>query len=278
MESSKSILPVEICAQIAQHARMSDLPALARVSKPLQVLAETRLYQHIVMRDPPSVYRISISLLARDHQRALYVKRLWVYQDHRASRSPWPEDLWDVVRKVLNALHNLESAYLYDESSTNTWLFDPARIPFQLREANLGFHWDDALMSFLEGQKDLQVLTLQMPEDDEITHRTLSRDALPKVELFDGPLFVALDLRFRPLRRLNIRVDEETVPLFSIYLAELALVNRTLRSLNVQNVPEYLVADSLRVLASSPLAESMRYLGILNLPAAEVRCHHLWSR
>lgn len=265
-------LPAEVCAQIVHCAGAGDLPALARVSKTLHTLAETRLYHDVTMREPQFVYRICIALLARGSHRTQYVKRLCLYQDSRfVPRGPMPENLWILVRDVLSKLDNLEWIYLCDDAYTNTWIFDISPIRFQLREAHLTFLWDDSFVSFLETQIQIRALTLIAPEEDETARRVLTPGSLPHLEYFDGPLFAAMDLLSCPIRRLSIRVDEENAPLFSAYIATLARTSKALRSLNVHHVPEYLVADSLHVLAASPLAASLRYLGILSLPMTEVR-------
>lgn len=271
-------LPAEVCAQIVQCALAGDLPALARVSKTMHVLAETRLYHHVSMRDPQSVYRICVALLSRGSHRTQYVKRLWLFQDTRyCARGPMPEELWILVRDVLTRLDNLESIYLYDNTYMNTWIFDSNHIRFQLRDAHLTFLWDDALVSFLEAQTQIHTLTLTAPDEDERTRRMLIPGSLPNLENYDGPLFAAVDMLSCPIKRLSLRVDEENAPLFSAYVTELARTNKALRSLNVQHVPEYLVADTLHVLAASPLAGSLRYFGILSLPVAEVRFRDLGS-
>ncbi|KAI0698104.1 hypothetical protein BC835DRAFT_1269369 [Cytidiella melzeri] len=271
MEGPRLTLPAEVCAQVVQYAHSSDLPALGCTSKALQVLAETRLYQHVIMKDPTSIYRMSLALHARDFCRAPYVKRLWVYQDTRCSRGVWAEELWIVIRNILAKLENLEIIYIFDENCTNTWIFEPRVLSFRLKEANLGFSWDETFVSFLETQTELRALTIQVPDEDEHTRRILAPDSLQKLESFDGPLFIAADFITSPLTRLNTRVDEENAPLFSTYITTLAHSNKTLRSINVLHIPEYLVSDSLRVLASSYLSSTLRYIGILNLPATE---HH----
>ncbi|KAI0088705.1 hypothetical protein BDY19DRAFT_994069 [Irpex rosettiformis] len=269
MDAPKLTLPTEVCSQVVQYAYPSDLPALGRTSKAFQVLAETRIYVHITMKDDASLRRIGTALLSRDHVRSSYVRRLWVYQDPRISRGPWSEGHWRVIQNILPKLVNLESTYIFDEAYVNTWIFDTNQIRFQLREATFGFNWDNALVNFLEGQHELRILCIQAPDEDDNTRRTLAPGSLQKLESFDGPLFVATDLITSPLRRLCIRVDEENAPLFSAYITEFARTNKTLSSLNVLHVPEYLVADSLHVLALSPVSGSLRYLGILNLPVSE---------
>lgn len=272
MDAPKLALPAEICAQVVQYARFGDLPAIGRTSKAFQILAETRLYNHIIVKDTETLNRVGNSLFtpARGLARAPYVRRLWVYRDPRTAEGPWRDAHWRAIVILLPMVINLDNLIIWDDTSVHTWCLDAPTIRFQVREANFVFNWDDSLASFLEGQHELRSLIIQAPDEDENTRRILAPGSLQKLESFDGPLFVAIDLMTSPLKRLCIRVDEENAPLFSSYITELSRVNKTLSSLNVLHVPEYLVADSLRVLALSPLSSSLRYLGIVNLPLGDV--------
>ena len=271
MDVPKLSLPTEICAQVVQYARSDDLLALGRTSKAFQVLAETRIYNQIALKDDASIRNMMRSLLSLDHARTSYVRRLCVYQDRRTNRGTWTQGHWRAIQNILLRLVNLETVYVFDEAYSNSWIFDVNEIRFQLREANLGLSWDSALVSFLESQHELRTLYIQAPDEEDNARSTLAPGSLQKLESFDGPLFVATDLITSPLKRLSIRVDEENAPLFSVFITELARTNKTLSSLYVQHVPEYLVADSLHVLALSPLSASLRFIGILNLPIIEVR-------
>ena len=87
----------------------------------------------------------------------------------------------------------------------------------------------------------------------------------------DAPLHVALAVLGSPLRRLRVVLDDDHAPLFAGFLEALVLSNAPLQSLQVHAVPDFLAAETLRVLGASVLATTLRHVGVLALPVQDVR-------
>lgn len=269
------VLPVELWERVAQYSRPNEIAQLSRVCKSFQAIAEPKLYQNLTLREHMIAYRVLSSLYIRDCSRAPYVRRLYMWQDPRAGqRVALPGQFWLMVQRVLLKMANLEYLYLYDESCTNTWMFQKI-FPFQLKEVHLHFFWDEALVAFLVSQSSLKLLTVWDPgleEEDDAAQRIVPHGSLPALETFEGPLHAAVDLlACDRLKRICLSVDEETAALFATYLPALASSNSTLTSLYVVSVPDYLVLYTLQVLSGSPLGERLRHLGLLSLPLLDVR-------
>lgn len=269
-------LPVEVIDRIVQFVRRSDLPALSRVSKQLQPIAEARMYEEMIMRDPGQASRGCAALSQQDFLRAPYVKRFWLYQDPRLCRPiPWPEQFWRCVQAILEHMVNLEHIYLCDETYANTWIFERP-MPFRLRDALLNFQWDEKLVAFLETQDRLRYLCVQTGVDDDtaVVHRAPQLGSLPALAILEAPMHVAFDLLSCKLQRMALVIDDESAPLFGAFVEAFASTNKTMFSLNVVAIPEFLVADSLRVLSASTLATTLRHLGVLSLPLLDRRDIH----
>ncbi|EKM49891.1 uncharacterized protein PHACADRAFT_33425 [Phanerochaete carnosa HHB-10118-sp] len=265
-----SMLPVEILDRIVQFSYQQELLVLSRTSRQLQPLAETRIYEAVLLRDNNAAFRACQALAARDFVRCSYVKRFYFWQDQRfCQRGPMPEPFWRLIQTVLTKTVNLENLYMYDDSFSNTWIFQ-AQLPFQLTEAWLNFRWDDKLVTFLERQDRLKVLYLTSgPYDEEVSHRAPQSGSLPALETVEAPMHVTFDLLACSTLRLSFMIDDDNALLFSNFLEAMASTNKTLRSLHVIAVPEFLATDTLRILGSSTLATTLRHLGVLSLPLGE---------
>ena len=267
-----NMLPVEVLDRIVQFSYPREVLVLSRTSRQLQPLAESRIYEALLLRDSTMALRACQALAARDFVRCAYVKRLWIWQDPRFfPRGPMPEPFWRLVQTVLTKTVNLENLYLYDDTCSNTWIFQ-AQLPFQLTEACLYFRWDDKVVMFIERQDRLKVLTITTgPLDEEISRRAPQHGSLPSLETVEAPMHVALDLLGCNIQRLSFMIDDENALLFTTFLEALASTNKTLRSLHVIAIPEFLATDTLRILGSSTLATTLRHLGVLSLPLTDVR-------
>lgn len=266
-------LPVEVLDRIVQFARHQDLLVLSRASRQLQPIAEARLYEEVLLREPFQAARGCGALSQQNFARASYVRRFWLYQDPRyCQRTPWPEQFWRRVQAILERMTNLENLYLYDDTCANTWIFERP-MPFRLRDASLHFQWDEKLVAFLETQDQLRHLSIQtgVEDDEEVTHRAPQLGSLPSLEVLEAPMHVCFDLLPCKLQRMAMVIDDENAPLFSSFVEALSSTNKTIRSLNVVAIPEFLVVDSIRALAASTLSTTLRHLGVLSLPLLDVR-------
>lgn len=244
-------------------------------SRRLQPLAEARLYEVIILRDNAIAFRACQALATRDFVRCAYVKRFWLWQDQRlCERGPMPEPFWRLIQTVLTKMANLDSLYLYDDSLSNTWIFQ-AQLPFQLNELYLNFRWDDKLVSFLERQDRLKFLAMTtVPYDEEVPHRAPQAGSLPALETVEAPMHVAFDLLACNIARMSFMIDDDNALLFPSFLDAMASTNKTLRSLHVIAVPEFLAADTLQVLGSSVLGTTLRHVGVLSLPLQDRHHFH----
>lgn len=271
------ILPPEVCARIVRHTSLSDLPALCRTSRLFQENAEQRLYHDVYLQDPHQAERICNSLLAYEGRRAAYLRFIHVDVDTRLyPRYRLPEHFWRRISDVFLKADNLDYVYMADPEACRSWILDPSSVHFQLREAMLSLSWNKHLVAFLQTQKQLRSLFVYQVEslrdNDAATMRRIhpmAPDSLPGLTTLEAPLLVATELLSRPLRQVQAPMDEDGDILLA-FLSKAAQSNKTLRSLNVHNVPDFLVSDALRILANSPLAAYMRHIGILQLPLSEV--------
>ncbi|GJF00220.1 hypothetical protein PsYK624_165000 [Phanerochaete sordida] len=269
------VLPVEVLDNIASFSHQHVLLVLSRTSKQLQPLAESRLYEVLNLRDNAVAFHVCQALQAQDFARCAYVKRFWLWQDHRlCQRTPLPEAFWRLVQSVLTKMTNLENLYLYDDSLSNTWIFQ-AQLPFQLTDAYLNFRWDDKVVTFLERQERLKFMyVVTGPNEDAYPHRAPQPGSLPALETVEVPMHVAFDLLPSNILRLSFMIDDDNAPLFPSFLEAMASANKTIRSLHVIAVPEFLAADALRVLGSSTLGTTLRHLGVLSLPLTDRHHFH----
>jgi hypothetical protein len=268
------MLPVEIIDQIVHLVRQQELLVLCRVSKQVQIVAESRLYESMQLRDPTRTFLACSALTAQDFVRASYVRRFWMWQDTRLCvRGPLPEPLWQLVQAALVHMENLEDLYLYDDTYSNTWIFENP-VPFKLRESWLFFQWDQKLVSFLGTQDRLKFLSLHTGDEDNSNSDLAQRISLtgnfPDLETLECPLHVAFDLLSSNLKRLSFVLDDDHAPLFESFVEAMAVSSMTLSSLYVIAVPEFLMADTLYLLGASSLSTTLRHLGVLSLPLMDV--------
>ena len=266
-------LPIEVLDRVVQFARHQELLTLSRVSRELQPIAEAKLYEEVIIREHMQAGKGCTALSQQNYARAPYVRRFWLFQDPRlCQRGPWPEQFWRRIQAILERMTSLENLYIYDDTSANTWIFDRP-MPFRLRDVCLHFHWDDRLVAFLETQDQLRRLAVQTSIEDGgiINHRGPQLGSLPSLEVLEAPLHVAFDLIACKIQKMAIVIDDESAPLFATFVEVFAKTNKTIRSLNLVAIPEFLVADCLQVLGASTLATTLRHLGVLSLPLMDVR-------
>ena len=264
---------MEVVDRVVQASRLPGLLTLCCVSRQFQQSAEKRLYESLHLRDPTRTFLACQALEAQDFARASYVRRFWMWQDIRP-RIALPETFWRLVQKVLTRMDNLEDLYMYDDSHANTWIFEAA-FPFKLREASLHFKWDQKLVNFLNEQESLKYLCLRTGDDDhsnnDLSQRISLTGHLAELETLECPLHVTFDMMMTNLKRLCFILEDDTVPLFESFLEATVISSLPLTSLNILVIPEFLVADTLHMLASSILSTTLRHLGVLSLPMIDVR-------
>lgn len=269
-------LPPEVCSRIVRYAADTDLPSLCRTSKLFQEHAEPKLYHDILLRDPRIVSRICSSLTARDGKRAQYLRRFWITFDYRMyPRAPLPEQFWRLIHDVFLKADNLEYLYITEVEACRPWLADPSSVHFQLRDAAFHMHWDRHLAAFLETQKRLRTLAVTgLPwsiDQRGPTHQAhpVAPGSLSDLITFEGRAQIASELLSSPLRHVQTPIDEEDGDAFFTFITK-ARTCKTLCSLHAVIIPDYLACDALRILAESPLCETLRYIGVLALPLDEV--------
>jgi hypothetical protein len=164
-------------------------------------------------------------------------------------------------------MRRLDTILIWDPTVSNTWIFDPSHVKLQLREAKLRLMWDACLVQFLETQTNLRSLqVLNSPAQEQ--RSAIHPQALRSLETFDGPLLIAVQLLSCPLTHLQVSVDAEAASQLLSVLPHLAKTSRTLRALNLLDIPEDL-ATSAALLISKACPE-LHYLGILPLPSQNV--------
>lgn len=267
------MLPDEVFDRIVQFSRTPELLVLSRVSKQLQPVAEARLYEIMRLYDQNKTFHGCLALSRRDYVRASYVRQFWVYQDPRlCQRGPLPEQVWQTINAILRQMKSLQSLYLFDFAFSNSHVLE-GPMPFKLREAWLYFQWDSNVVTFLETQDSLHFLSVQTgPEEiEDVNHRSPAVGTISALDTLEAPLHVAFDLIAWNLKRLALVIDDDNAPLFGSFLESLTTINKTIRSFWVVAIPEFLVADTLRVLGASTLSTTLRHLGVLSLPSGDVR-------
>ena len=257
--------------------RYEEIPKLCRVSKQVQHIAEAALYENLQLGDPALAYEACTALAAQNFARTSYVRMFYVWQGSR-SRGPLPEAFWRLIKTVLSRMENLEELYLYDDSYSNSWIFDNP-FPFKLREVTLFFQWDQRVVGFLDTQDRLKYLQLHTGNEDDGNSDLAQRISLtgnfPELVTLDGPLHVAFDLLNSPLKQLKLVLDDDNASLFESFLEAMALSSMNMHNFLVIAIPEFLVDDTLRFLGASNLATTLRHLGVFSLPLVDVCCHAL---
>jgi hypothetical protein len=265
-------LPPEISRRIAQLAssRRGDLCALCLTCKAFQREAEVRLYEGISFSEPQKAHQACRTII--EHERlALLVHSFWFAQESRR-HLPLGQPFWLSVKAALNRMHNLESLVLFDSSFSNTWVFDPAQIKFQLREAKLRFTWDASLVEFLESQSKLRALTTFDNMHDSMRVGLLP-GCLPVLQVFDGSFMVGMQLVQSPLTHLQMIIDREHEVVEQVLdlLPQLSGVHKTLRGLSLLDLPEEFTSKSLKIISNA--CPILRHVGLIPLPVTNVSPH-----
>lgn len=258
-------LSPEIARRIAQlsSSRRGDLCALCLTCKALQQEAEVTLYDVISFSEPQKAYQACRTII--EHERlALLVHSFWFAQE---ARRPLPlgQPFWLSIKAALNRMHNLECLVLFDSYFSNTWVFDPAQIKFQLREAKLRFTWDTSLVEFLENQPKLHILTTFDNMNDSVRVALLP-GCFPVLQVFDGSFMVGMQLMQRPLTHLQMIVDREHESIEQVLdvLHQLSGVHKTLRGLSLLDLPEEVVSRALKIISTA--CPMLRHVGLIPLP------------
>ncbi|KAH9948295.1 hypothetical protein B0H21DRAFT_690295 [Amylocystis lapponica] len=241
-------LPVEVYANITDHVPHNDLLSLCRTSKALQGAAEARIYEGLVMRDVNLLYFACRAVLAVDI-RGTYVRRLWFYPDLRRiprSGGGLPTQFWQCVQTAMTKMINLELLALHDPTCDNTWVLNSPLFKFQLHEANFRLPWDANMVAFLQRQDRLQALQT-MDSFDDGPPCALAPNKLQALEIYNGPVLVAMELLACPLTHVQIGVDEDTSAFIPIFLTDLGKVKKSLLSISILSLPEHLVLDALQL-------------------------------
>ncbi|KAM5541202.1 hypothetical protein V8D89_005131 [Ganoderma adspersum] len=267
-------LPPEVYSVIASYVNARDILKLARTTKALQRAAEPRIYEHVVLRDAQAAYLGCHSITMRDGLRAPYVKRFVLYQDPRRSSprnnfTAVSAQFWLIIQLALTMMVNLDTLIFWDPLVSHSWILDHEQIKFQLREANLRLPWDAHVVEFLQKQDKLQALNACDSVDDGPLC-PLPPAALGALESFSGPVLVVAELLGCPLTRLQVILDDDTAPILSPVLGDLAKIMKGLRSLSVVNMPGSLLLETVQLVSTSVFASSLRYLGVLPLSCTEL--------
>lgn len=260
-------LSPELCSRIVQWTRRTDLPALCLTCKTFQREAEARLYESLILGDPHTGYCACQSLSSQERL-GLHVRSFYIYQDpRRMPRGALPPQFWQAVQAALFKMQNLETLFVSDPTFSNTWILDPAHIKFQLREAKLPLQWDKYMVHFLESQSRLR--SLQVADGVVDTDRLVMKPhALPSLQIFDGPLLVAINLLSCPLTHLQLNIDSSAAPQLLSVIPLLVKVNSSLCALSLLEIPEDLVTRALHIVSTA--CPKLKYVGVLPLPSTNV--------
>jgi len=270
-------LPAELYQSIVRYVPRDDLPALSRTSKALQPAAEAILYEPVMTRDAQTFFIICRSILAAE-VRGSYVRRVWFQPDTRRTPRPSVEMLrlhptfWKTLQDATK-MDNLELLVLHDPVFENAWVLNSVHHKFQLREAVFGFPWETGLVAFLQTQTRLRSLqTMDAFEDGPAC--PLAPGKLRTLEVYNGPVLVAMELLQCPLTHVQITVDEDTAALVPTLVSDLGKVMKTLRSISILTVPEHLLLDTLQLISTSIFTPTLRHLGVIPLPVLDRNAIH----
>lgn len=262
-------LSPEICSRIVRltssSTRRGDLVTLCLTCKAFQREAEVGLYDSLAFSDPQRAH-LACQTIIRNSRLGLLVHSFWFSQDSRRP-PPLGRAFWVAIQSALSRMHNLEYLVLFDSTFSNSWIFDPAHIKFQLLEARLRFTWDAPLIKFLETQRGLRSLHTY-DQVDEARILPLRPGTLPTLEVFDGTLMVGLQALTSPLTHMQMMVDKDVLPHLLTILPRLSNFHKTLRGLSLLDIPEELVSKALNVVSSACL--NLQHIGLLPLPPINV--------
>jgi hypothetical protein len=257
-------LPPEVCQRVAHWTRQHDLPALCLTCKSFQKDAESKLYEVIMSGDINVTFRVCESIVSQERL-GPYVRSFYVYQNARRAQAELPRRFWQMIQKALSKMRCLDTLCIDDPAHANAWvLSDTPNIPFQLREANFRLSWNQHIVRFLESQNKLVQSQIMGGLDEDSPQ--LKAGSLPDLCTFDGKLAVAMQLLSVPchLRHLRIPLDRDTNKKLLDFIPHLAILSRTLRSLNIVHVPEEMSVEAIKLISS--VCPDLHYLGIIPLP------------
>lgn len=260
-------LSPEISRRIAQltSLRRGDLHSLCLTCKAFQREAEVRLYDALSFSEPQKAHQACRTLI--NHERlALLVHTFWFI--HEARRPViLGQPFWLSIKSALSHMHNLECLVLFDTSFSNTWVFDPLQIKFQLREAKLRFTWDASLVDFLESQTKIGVLTVF---DNMSTWRAGLPEFLPVLKVFDGSFIAGMHVVHSPLTHMQMIIEREPEVVEQVLelLPLLSHTQKTLRGFSLLDLPEELSSRALQIISTS--CPTLRHVGLMPLPVINV--------
>ncbi|KAF9465813.1 hypothetical protein BDZ94DRAFT_1159321 [Collybia nuda] len=273
-------LSPELYGRIASFAqtRPADLVALCLTCKAFQREAEIRLYENLVFVEPQSLHLACESII-QNERLGLHVRR-FLFSHEMRRPPPLGQPLWESVKGALNCMHNLENLLLQDTTYSNTWIFDPAEIKFQLREAKLRFVWDARMMNFLQSQRELRLLNISDNLAD-LTRPKLKPGSLPLLQIFDGMIITAIQMFSCPLTHLQMRITGDSKRHVPFLLSKLFKVHKTLRSLSILHLQDDQALDAVSAISAASL--TIQHLGLIPLPITNrhefyhylLRLHHL---
>ena len=163
-------------------------------------------------------------------------------------------------------MHNLDLLVIVDDSCSNSWIFDPAQIKFQLREARLRFAWDAPFVEFLESQRKLCTLsTYESLSDPRISFLP---GCLPVLQIFDGTFMVGMQLLSSPITHMQLGVDHDMLEQFLRLLPQVANLHKTLRGFSLLDLPDELAFKSLNIISKA--CPNLRHVGLIPLPPTNV--------
>lgn len=170
-------------------------------------------------------------------------------------------------------MHNLEYLLLQDVTYSNTWIFDPSEIKFQLRDARLRFMWDAHMVEFLQSQRKLRLLNISENLAD-LNRPKLKLGSLPLLQTFDGTIITAMQMLSCPLTYLQMRITGDSKHHLPLLLSKLSKVHETLRSLSLLHLQDDQTLDA--VTAISAACPTLQHLGLIPLPISNVRAPQLF--
>lgn len=263
-------LSPELYNRIVQWAsgRRKDLRSLCLTCKAFQREAEARLYATIIQDDPQRAHMVFRTLISQERL-AAHVRIFYFTPEIRRIPITLGPPFWKALQEALIAMHNLENLLITDATFSNTWIFDPDKIKFQLREVKLRFAWDANIIRFLQSQHKLRTIQFHDQMDEPLSME-INTATLRNLRVFDGTLVIGVQFLHCRLAYLQVVIDSEPQPTL-LMLRKLSQVHETLRSLSLLDLPEEQITSTLAVIAMA--CPTIRHLGLLPFPVANVSRH-----
>lgn len=252
----------------------SDLCSLARVSKSFQHAAERALYNTLYMHDPAATASLC-DLLTTHDRLSILVEALTVFAE---ADEGLPDAYWHTLARVLRKTVRLRFFNLHiDGASAHAWILDGCL--FRLRTFHCDLEWDTDLISFLNGQHDLDDLYIADFDSHEHPHSpsqsSLDRHSLRALSTLECSFSEAVRALVpgRPVVRLKTCFSRQQVPEkkeeLSQLLTSLRQSSAPVRSLDLAD-SSYTEDFSLTILADIvKWLPDLRYLGTLVLPVGK---------